>query len=54
MGMDIGNDDYEELDAILENNSLWTTLAKDTEPADFLAAGYLPNGATYIREAFVN
>jgi len=54
MGMDIANDDYEKIDAILENNSVWATLAKDTETADFLVAGYLPNGATYVREALAN
>jgi len=54
VGMDIANDDYEKIDAIFENNSVWATLAKDTETADFLVAGYLPNGATYVREALVN
>jgi hypothetical protein len=54
MGIDIANDDYEKIDAMLESNSVWATLEKDTAPDDFLVAGYLPNGATYHREALVN
>jgi hypothetical protein len=54
MGMDIANDDYEKIDAMLESNSIWTCAARDTAPDDFLVAGYLPNGAAYHREALVN
>ena len=54
MGMDIANDDYEKIDNLLESNSVWVTLAKDTASADFLVAGYLPSGATHRREALAN
>jgi len=53
MGMDIANDDYEEIDTLRESNSVWTTLASDASSADFLVAGYLLHGATY-KEALVN
>ena len=47
MGMDIANDDYEEIDTLRESNSVWmTTLANDaSSPIDLLVAGYLPRGA---------
>jgi hypothetical protein len=54
MGVDIANDDYEKIDTLLESNSVWATLAEDTTPTDFLVAGYLPNSATYRKEALAN
>jgi hypothetical protein len=48
MGMDVANDDYERIDTLLESNSVWATLGKDTAPDDFLVAGYCPNGATAL------
>ena len=54
MGMGIRDDDYEKIDTLLESNSVWAALAKDTAPADFLVAGYLPDDATYNGEALAN
>ena len=39
MGMDIANDDYEQIDTLRESNSVWTT--NDARPIDFLVEGYL-------------
>jgi hypothetical protein len=54
MGMDIANDDYEEIDTLRESNSVWmTTPANDAGGhIDLLVAGYLPHSA--YRESLVN
>jgi hypothetical protein len=50
MGMDISNDDYEQIDALLESNSVWATVPSDPE-MDLLVAGYPPHGAA-LRQDF--
>jgi hypothetical protein len=48
IGVDIADEDYERIDALLESNLMLVTPSKDTAPDDFLVAGYLPNVATAL------
>jgi hypothetical protein len=53
MGMDISNDDYEQIDAMLESNSMWAALPND--PADdLLVAGYTPHSGMLSQAALAN
>jgi hypothetical protein len=53
IGMDIANDDYEQIDTLLESNSMWTTALANHAgiSIDFLVAGYLPHA---YKEALAN
>ena len=55
MGMDIADDDYERIDALVENSSVWATDANDADSSiDLLVAGYLPHGGPRTKELLTN